>query len=112
MGITKITAVEDFQRIKGENKIFFLLKNSTTCPISSQAYEEYQNFSEDYGDVACYYLNVQEARPLSNTISEHYEIKHESPQAFLIKEDRVLWHHSHWNITYSSLKDVYIKNVQ
>jgi bacillithiol system protein YtxJ len=110
MGMNKITTEEEFNRIKNQNETFFLLKNSTTCPISSQAYEEYQNFSNDCGGIEFYYLNVQEARPLSNHISEVYEVKHESPQALLVKGSKVIWHDSHWNITYSSLENVYKKN--
>jgi bacillithiol system protein YtxJ len=52
-----------------------------------------------------YYLHVQEARALSNYIAETYSIKHESPQALLFKDGKVVWDASHWKITYASLQE-------
>ncbi|CAG9622118.1 bacillithiol system redox-active protein YtxJ [Sutcliffiella rhizosphaerae] len=100
-----IYSVEEFNQIAEENATFLIFKNSTTCPISLAAFEEYEKFVEDQDTVPCYYLNVQDARPLSNHIAEKYEIKHESPQALLFKNGEVVWNASHWKITYSSLQE-------
>lgn len=104
MAITKLSNVEDFRRVKEKNDQFLLFKNSTTCPISAQAFEEFEKFAEDF-DQDVYYLNVQEARPLSNEIAESYGIRHQSPQALFFSEDRVAWNDSHWRITYSTLTE-------
>ncbi|MCA0986386.1 bacillithiol system redox-active protein YtxJ [Guptibacillus algicola] len=104
MGINKLATFDDFSKVKEKTDRFLLFKNSTTCPISSQAFEEFEKFAEDH-DHDVYYLNVQEARPLSNDIAETYGVKHQSPQALLIDGDHVVWNDSHWRITYSSLAD-------
>lgn len=104
MALVKINQSEDFKKaISGDGPVF-VMKNSTTCPISHAAFEEYEKFAGDH-DGPLYYLNVQEARPLSNEIAETYGIKHESPQVFLFENGKVKWNDSHWRITYSSLQE-------
>jgi bacillithiol system protein YtxJ len=48
-------------------------------------------------------VNVIEDRPVSNAIAERLQVKHESPQALLIKNGKAVWHASHWNVTEDSL---------
>ncbi|WP_442595533.1 bacillithiol system redox-active protein YtxJ [Neobacillus sp. D3-1R] len=91
--------------------LVFVLKHSTTCPISQAAFEEYQKFSQEHPELDCYFLTVQDARPLSSYIAEQYHIKHESPQAILFKKKDVNWHASHWKITNSSLSTVLKENA-
>lgn len=99
----KINSWDEFSSIES-SKPFYFLKNSTTCPISGSAYEEVKNFADDHAEVPVYYLNVQESRALSNQIAEEYGVKHESPQLFLFEDGKVLYHDSHWNITYDKLE--------
>ncbi len=101
----KVNTLEEFNEVVEKNDTFLLLKNSTTCPISHAAYEEFENFVADQNDVACFYLHVQEARDVSNHIAEKYSVKHESPQALFINGGEVVWNASHWKITYSSLQE-------
>jgi bacillithiol system protein YtxJ len=96
--------------LKKEDK-FFLLKHSLTCPISHAAYQEYEKYAKENENVSAYYLAVQEARPLSNEIAEKFEIKHESPQAILIKNGDAIWNASHWKITNRSLTNAISENL-
>ncbi|MFC0270329.1 bacillithiol system redox-active protein YtxJ [Metabacillus herbersteinensis] len=98
-----IETVEQFEDILTRHEKFLFLKNSLTCPISHAAFEEFEHFTEDYQDIPSYYLNVQDARQLSNYISETIGIKHESPQVFLFKSKEVVWSASHWKITFDAL---------
>ncbi len=102
----KIDSVEQFDRLIGSEDSFTLLKHSVTCPISQAAYEEYEKFCEENPTVKSYFLTVQDARPLSNYIAEKFEVKHESPQAFLFNNQNVAWHASHWKITTKTLTKV------
>jgi bacillithiol system protein YtxJ len=81
----------------------FIFKHSTQCPISAQAYEEFTAFVEGARDVPSGTVLVIENRSLSNAIADRFAIKHQSPQALLIKDGRVVWHASHWSITSDSL---------
>ncbi|MFA9559058.1 bacillithiol system redox-active protein YtxJ [Evansella sp. AB-rgal1] len=107
MSIKKIDQNTDFQKVLSENTKFYLLKNSTTCPISMEAYNETKDFSSNHEEIPVFYLNVQESRPLSNEIAETYNVKHESPQVLLFEEGNVKWNDSHWRITKQSLEQAW-----
>jgi len=82
-----------------------IFKHSTQCAISTQAYEEFTDFAKGVPGLICGAVLVIENRKLSNAIAERFGIRHESPQALLIKDGRVLWHASHWSISSDSLSE-------
>ncbi len=102
----KIETIEQFNEIMNKEKTFYIFKHSTTCPISAQAFQEYEQFLKENEAVSGYYLIVREARPLSNEIAERLEIKHESPQAFFVKDGKPVWNASHSAITKEALKNI------
>lgn len=84
-----------------------LFKHSLTCPISGTAFREYQKFLDeqpDSGDVGFGLIEIQKARELSNDVSGRTGIRHESPQALLIRNGEVTWHASHFKIRADTLK--------
>ena len=83
--------------------LVFVFKHSTQCSISSQAYEEFTDFIEGIPGLVCGAVLVLENRKLSDAVAERFGVRHESPQALLIKAGRVVWHASHWSITPDSL---------
>ncbi|WP_078414061.1 bacillithiol system redox-active protein YtxJ [Priestia abyssalis] len=101
----KIMTVEQFDKILQEKNHFLFLKHSITCPISKAGYDEFAKFAGEHPDIDSYFLHVQEARALSNYIAERFDIKHESPQAFIIKNQEVVWNASHWNITSKAMNE-------
>ncbi|EIT85486.1 hypothetical protein A374_09623 [Fictibacillus macauensis ZFHKF-1] len=108
MSLEKINDMPALQKgLENSGKVL-LMKNSTTCPISHNAFSEYQKFAQDQ-EAVLYYLNVQEARPLSNEIAEMYGVKHESPQVLLFEQGHVTWTTSHWSITYGALQEQFNK---
>lgn len=100
----RLNEIEAFDKALEAEKEFFLLKHSSTCPISQAAHEEYESYSSENEKVPAYYLVVQDDRPLSNHIAEKFEIKHESPQAILFRNGQPVWNASHWKITEKALK--------
>ncbi|MDN4595350.1 bacillithiol system redox-active protein YtxJ [Polycladomyces subterraneus] len=82
-----------------------LLKHSTQCPISAEAFEAFRTFAStsQAKSVRIGVVTVIEHRPVSNAIAERLQVKHESPQALLIKDGKAVWHASHWNVTQESL---------
>lgn len=101
----KIDTVEKFEELVQNKAVFWLVKHSLTCPISANAFDEYKQYVEGNKDIDTYYLAVQEARALSNYIAEKYQVKHESPQALLFKNNHIVWHASHGRITVDSLQN-------
>ena len=108
--LEKVDTLEQFAELLSKEKKFFLLKHSLTCPISHAAFQEYQKFADENKNVPTYFLAVQDSRPLSNEISEKFQIKHESPQVLLFSEGEVLWNASHWKITNRSLSTASSEN--
>jgi bacillithiol system protein YtxJ len=81
-----------------------LLKHSATCSISIRAKGQFDQFCAQNPEIPAFYLVVQTHRGLSNQIAENYQIKHESPQLFLVHEEAVLWHTSHGEITEENIQ--------
>ena len=85
--------------------VFF--KHSLTCPISSAAFRQYESFLEHRPeeDAAVYTLiEVQNARDVSTEIAERTGVRHESPQALIVRGGEVAWHASHWSISSQALQ--------
>ena len=97
----------DFEQLVERSKTdpILIFKHSTQCPISTQAYEEFTDFAEGSRNVFCGVVLVIENRKLSNVIAERFHVRHESPQALLIKDGLPVWHASHWDITTDSLSN-------
>jgi bacillithiol system protein YtxJ len=85
-----------------EGGMRWVFKHSNTCPISTAAYEEVQTYltgaDEPVGMVV-----VQTHRPISNSLATRLGYTHQSPQLFLVQNDKVLWQASHWSITSAAM---------
>jgi len=46
-----------------------------------------------------YFVDIIEHRDVSNSLVEHTNIEHESPQAIIFKEGKAVTHTSHMHIT-------------
>ena len=95
---------KEVKRLEKEsaNQTVMVFKHSNTCPISAAAHDHLKEFMKQGEDV--YKLVVQEQRPLSNEIAEHFKIRHESPQLLFIKKGKVLFVLNHNNITIENIK--------
>jgi len=78
----------------------FVLKHSTTCPVSATAYREFDVFTTD---IPKYFLRIQDNRPISAEIESDLGIRHESPQLFLLKDGKALWQATHYAISKSKI---------
>jgi len=105
MGIELLTTPEAFEQVVKENDACLLLKHSLTCPISADAKEVYEKYRNET-DLPMYMLYVQDHRDVSNHVADYFDIKHESPQFFYIKDGKVEFHTSHWEITIEKLQEV------
>jgi len=84
-----------------------LFKHSRTCGISCEAYDELQqHLSAARYPVSYKLITVQSHRRVSDEASSRLGIRHETPQAILLKEGRVVWNASHFSITADTLQRV------
>lgn len=106
MALTQLTSVEQLNEFVAQPGKKLLFKHSTTCPISAKAHEEFQAYVSEF-DPSAAIVHVIEDRPVSNQVAESFEVKHESPQIFLLEDGKVVWNTSHWKITKDSIKEAF-----
>jgi len=80
-----------------------LYKHSTRCQVSAVVIDEVLRFGEAHPDWTTYVLKVIEQRQLSDAVAERLGVSHESPQVFVIRQGRCVWHASHHFITAQAL---------
>lgn len=103
----EITDIQDFEEVIEEStrRKIIIFKHSTACPISAFAWSEVQDFMLNSSkDILVVMIKVIESRSLSNKVAADLEVQHQSPQALLISEKKVLWHASHQVITQENLQ--------
>jgi bacillithiol system protein YtxJ len=81
----------------------WILKHSSICPISDAAFREMEAFLAERPGETVGLVVVQDHRPASDHAARVLGVRHETPQAFLLLDRRVLWHGSHGRITRLSL---------
>ena len=91
--LDSVEKLENLIRDSHENPVV-LFKHSTTCPISSSVYQEISQFNGDVNLVV-----VQSARDISSAIAEKTGVRHESPQAIILKNGAAVYHASHFDVT-------------
>lgn len=103
--VEQLTTEAQWQGVKADPGLSLVFKHSTTCPISGAAHDRFMQWADaaPEGEVRLYRVHVIEDRPLSLGIAQETGVEHQSPQALLMREGRVLWHASHWAITGQSL---------
>lgn len=84
---------------KSNERPVILFKHSLTCPISTGVYNEISKADADINLIV-----VQHARNVSTAVAEKTGIRHESPQALVIKDGEVIYHASHYDVTASDVE--------
>ena len=84
-----------------------LFKHSNACPISSRAHGEIARLLEGEPDQKFGFgmVVVQQARALSSAIEQRFGVRHESPQAIVIRDGKVVWNASHFDVTRDRVAD-------
>lgn len=85
---------------KSSTEPVVLFKHSTTCPISFGVYDEIANAQTEINIVI-----VQQSRSISNEIASRTGIRHESPQAIVLKNRVAVYHASHYDITSTDVEN-------
>ena len=80
-----------------------LYKHSNACSISAQAQDEMKSLISSDDGPPVYQLVVQEARNVSDRISEHFSIRHETPQAIVVADGEPIFNASHQDVTAASV---------
>ncbi len=81
-----------------------IFKHSPTCGLSAQALESITEFLDHEPSGASWFLlPVRTSREVSAAVATQFGIRHESPQALVLFEEKLQWHGSHFRATAGSI---------
>ncbi|GAA0412730.1 bacillithiol system redox-active protein YtxJ [Paenibacillus motobuensis] len=108
--LLRITSIEDLHSAlqQSTSQPLLLFKHSTRCPISAGAEREFTAYLNAAPNEGVIYglIYVIEEREVSNAAAELLGVKHESPQAILVKNGQAVWNTSHSQITSGALQGI------
>lgn len=99
---TPIQEAADVDRVLAE-PLAVLYKHSPLCGLSEMAAREVRSFMAANPAIPVYIVDVIRHRPASQEVERRLAVRHESPQAFVLREGAVAWHGSHRAVTASAL---------
>lgn len=81
-----------------------LFKHSRQCGVSCEALDELRSHIDRHAGPAAYkMITVQTHRPVSDAAARRLGVRHETPQAILLKDGKPVWSASHFRITADQL---------
>jgi bacillithiol system protein YtxJ len=104
--LTALQRVDDLDRLLADSQAqaVLLFKHSYTCGISAEALDELiTHLNDEVADVRYAMVTVQTHRDVSNAVSAKLGVRHETPQALLVKNGRVVWSASHFRVNAAEL---------
>jgi bacillithiol system protein YtxJ len=105
--LTHLQHLEDLDAMLEESsdRPLLLFKHSLSCGTSYEALDELiDHLNEDRLPARYAMITVQTHRELSTAVAKRLGIRHETPQALLIREGRVVWSASHFRVTGGALE--------
>jgi bacillithiol system protein YtxJ len=126
--LTHLHRIEELEALLAESKDrpLLLFKHSMSCGVSYEALDElidHLNSTpprklraaatsvEDRLPARYAIITVQTHRDLSTAVARRLGVRHETPQALLIREGRVVWSASHFRVTGGALEAAIRKQI-
>jgi bacillithiol system protein YtxJ len=110
--VTSLRAVDELDRALDEShtRPVLLFKHSYSCGVSAEALDELRAHIEEQPEVsAAQYamVTVQTHREVSNTITQRLGVRHETPQAILVRDGRAVWTASHFRVNAAEIRKAF-----
>lgn len=84
-----------------------IFKHSRTCGISCEAFDElHAHLAAATAGISYNLITVQQHRAVSDEAASRFGVRHETPQAILLKDGVPVWNASHFRITADELTRV------
>ena len=105
--LTPVHRLDELDRLlhaSGDRPVL-LFKHSHSCGISAEALDElveHLNHGPHTVDYAI--VTVQTHREVSNAVSARLGIRHETPQAILVRGGKAVWSASHFRVNAASIQ--------
>lgn len=103
-GIREISTESELEAALGDGTVV-LYKHSHRCGICIRSRKQMEKFSSQNPEVPVLQVDVVRDRELSNSIADRFEIRHESPQAIVVRRGEPLWNGSHSSVTADRLNE-------
>lgn len=110
--MTRLTPLHDVPSLdaaiaESSERPVLLFKHSRYCGVSREALDELQlHIDRADGPVAYKMITVQTHRPVSDAVARLLGLRHETPQAILLRDGKMVWNAAHFRITATELDDV------
>jgi bacillithiol system protein YtxJ len=111
--LTTLHGIEQLDRILEESRHtpLLLFKHSYSCGVSAEALDELLVHLAEKRRAARYAMvTVQTHREVSNAIAARLGVRHETPQALLVRGGEVVWSASHFRVNAAELDKALTKN--
>jgi len=103
--VSDASALEQlFERSNAEPVLLF--KHSNACPISARAYRQMEGVK-----VPISIIVVQDERDLSREVATRTGVRHETPQALVLRNGRAAWAASHFDISADAVEQAVRENA-
>src|SRR6266545_1195230 len=122
--LTSLEHVDELHRLidESQSRPVLLFKHSRSCGASLEALDELVAYLNDRGPersaprdgtsaprdsrpLQYAMVTVQTHRAISNAVAQRLGVRHETPQALLIRDGRVVWSASHFRVTAAAVED-------
>jgi bacillithiol system protein YtxJ len=106
--LTPVQRIDELENLltQSDTRPLLLFKHSYSCGISAEALDELVGHLDSAGeaqkrtDSPLYAMvTVQTHREVSNAVASKLGIRHETPQALLVRDGQVVWSASHFRVT-------------
>jgi bacillithiol system protein YtxJ len=102
-----IHGLDELDHALGESRHrpLVLFKHSYSCGVSAEALDELlAHLDARRGDARYAMVTVQTHRDVSNAIAARLGVRHETPQALVVRDGRVVWSASHFRVNADALE--------
>ena len=84
-----LTSLQELDALVAAPGALVLYKHSTQCGMCDTAISEVEAFEKQHPAVPVHYLDLLAHRDVSNAVASKLGIRHESPQAIVLKDGKV-----------------------
>jgi bacillithiol system protein YtxJ len=82
-----------------------IFKHSRACGVSAEALDELrEHLRQATAGTRYAIITVQTHRDLAQAVARRLGVRHETPQAILVRDGRAVWSASHWRVNTAELQ--------
>lgn len=106
----QLTALDRLEQLdellaESQNRPLLLFKHSFTCGVSAEALDEIvEHLNDEALDARYAMVTVQTHRELSNAVAARLGVRHQTPQAIVVKDGRAVWSASHFRVNADEIR--------